>query len=566
MADNFEKLTIIIIVQAEDREAEKSIESIIACNDIKNISLIVYNNSDNEAFHKWASEQNSFIYAYSETGIEKYGKVVNEIVNELCIDSDVLLVSGHHMAYPGMISGMYEVAIEDPSCGIVAAGFNGDSAYGLGYETYAGEYMQMAEYSLSYKGEKSRQIYYLDSDGSFLLRKELINIIKQRKTDSFDRREFIGFLESAVTETELSIRLLLSSSWWNLNDKKKDHFKYLGSAEVLLTIAIPTYNRGKRALEALMTTLENRKKYGCENIIEVLISDNASEKYPDELHEIEDIAGKNINVSFYRSEENKGYKGNIKKVIKMSKGRYCLIHSDEDTVLFPAVLFYLDFLLTHKDVSCMKGRTSYQCSYLEASYGKQIIDAINLFFLKGNYVSGIVYNRNIITDEFIDSLYEAFDETNNIAFDYYPHLFIDTYALCNGSFASSNITLIEEGEPEGTSDITRNEMFSFERPESRIAQGSGYIKQLDFLKIDDKYKVFLFCKIILKTLYLLNMSKRKYLANGYVWDNIVHDTIEMFKKEFADINIQDKNIYKSLVLNLLDEKEIDKLFISNKNK
>jgi hypothetical protein len=564
MADNFEKLTIIIIVQEEDREAEKSIESIIACNDIKNISLIVYNNSDNETFHKWASEQNSFIYAYSETGIEKYGKVVYEIVNELCIDSDVLLVSGHQMAYPGIISGMYEVAIEEPSCGIVAAGFNGDSMYGLGYETYAGEYMEMAEYSLSYNGKKSRQIYYLDSDGSFLIKKEVIGIIKQKRFDSLDRRGFVDFLQSVVNETELSIQLLLSAAWWNLNDRKERRFKYLGSSEILLTIAIPTYNRGKRALEALKTTLENRKKYGGENVIEVLVSDNASEKYPDALQEIEDIAEKNINVSFYRSENNKGYKGNIKKIIKLSKGKYCLIHSDEDTVRFPAVLWYIEFLLTHNDVSCMKGRTPFQYNYLEESYGKQGIDALNLFFQRGNYVSGIVYNRSIITDEFIDSLYEAFDGTNNIAFDYYPHLFIDTYALCNGGFASSNIILIDEGEPEDTGDMTENEMFSFERPESRIAQGSGYIKQLDYLEIDDKCKVFIFCKIILKTMYLLNMSKRKYLAKGYIWDNIVQDAIEMFKKEFADINIQDKNIYKSSVLGLLDAEEINKLFISGK--
>jgi len=560
MVNNLDALTIIIIVQEEDKEAAKSIESIIACNEINNIQLIVYNNSNNEVFHKWASEQTSFIYAYSETGIEKYGKVVNEILNELSIDSNILLVSGHQMAYPGTISGMYEVAVENPSCGIVAAGFNGESMYGLGYETYAGEYMQMAEYSLSYTGEKSRQVYYLDHDGNFLIKKELINIIKQKQIDSLDRIDFFNFLQSVVNETELSIRLLLSASWWNLNDQTKDRFKYLGSSEIMLTIAIPTYNRGKRALEALKTTLENRKKYGCENIIEVLISDNASEKYPDELNEIEDISEKNINVRFYRSKENKGYKGNIKRVVKMSKGKYCLIHSDEDTVLFPAVLWYIEYLLTHKDISCMKGRTTYQYHNLESAYGKQGIEAMNLFFLIGNYVSGIVYNRSIITNEFIDDLYRTFDGTNNIAFDYYPHLFIEAYAMVRGSFAASNVMLVQEGEPEEQmGGGQNNKLLAYQYPDSRIEQGVGYIPLLNYLDIEDRIKVILFTRVFQKTKFLLNLSKENYLKASLNWDEIVEKTIESFTKCFVQIKLKEPGLYKDIIRNYLSQEKKGKL-------
>ena len=555
-----QNLTVISIIQEEDLTAEKSIESIIACNDFILPSFIVYNNSNNEAFHKWASEQTSFIYAYSDTGVEKYGKVVNEILNELSIDSDVLLVSGHQMSYPGTISGMYEVAIENPSCGIVAAGFNGDSMYGLGYETYAGEYMQMAEYSINYGRDKSRQVYYLDPDGNFLIKKELINIIKQKQIDSLDRREFIDFLQSVINGTQLSIRLLLSASWWNLNDRKESRYKYLGSSEILLTIAIPTYNRGKRALEALKITLENRKKYGCEKIIEVLISDNASEKYLDELQEIEDIAEKNINVSFYRSKENKGYKGNIKKVIKMSKGKYCLIHSDEDTVLFPAALWYMEFLLTHKDISCMKGRTTYQYYNLEASYGKQGIDAIKLFFLIGNYVSGIVYNRSVITNEFIDNLYDTFDDTNNIAFDYYPHLFIDAYAMLHGAFSAGNIMLVQEGEAEEqTGGDTVNKMLAYQYPDSRIEQGVGYIPLLNYLDIDDTSKILMFTRVFQKTKSLLNISKENYMKAGLNWDEIVEKTIESFTKCFVQIKLKEPGLYKDIIRDYLSQEKKGKL-------
>jgi len=551
MVDNLNTLTIIVIVQEDDKEPKKSIESIIACNDVKNISLIVYNNSDNEAFHKWASEQTTFIYAYSETGIEKYGKVVNEILNELSIDGEVLLVSGHQMAYPGIISEMYETGMEDSSCGVIAAGFNGDSMYGLGCETYAGDYLQLAEYSMNYKGDRSRQIYYLDYDGNFLIKKAIINIIKTQQIDSLNRSEFVDFLQKVVKEQELSFHFLLSAFWWNLQDNTKDHFKYLKNSGVILTIAIPTYNRGKRALEALKTTLENRQKYGCENIIEILISDNASENYLDELDEIEKIAKNNKNVFFYRSKENEGYKGNIKKVIKKTNGKYCLIHSDEDVVLFPEVLWYIEYLTTHEEVSCMKGKTSFQYQYWESSYGKQGIDAMNLFFLRGNYVSGIIYNRSIITNEFIDNLYETFDNTDNIAFEYYPHLFIDAYALFKGAFAASGITLIREGEPEEQGNDDENKLVSYRYPDSRIQQGIGYIPLLNYLDIEDKIKVIMFCKVYQKTIFLLNLSKDKYLEAGLNWDEIIKKAVESFREIFSQVDIEDSELYREIVIDYL---------------
>lgn len=556
MIDNLNTLNIIVIVQEEDREPEKSIESIIACNDVKRISLIVYNNSNNEAFHKWASEQTGFLYAYSETGIEKYGKVVNEILNELCIDGDVLLVSGHQMAYPGIISGMYKAGIEDPFCGILAAGFNGDSVYGLGYETYAGDYMQMAEYSMSYKGDNTRHINYLDNSGNFLIKKEIVNIIKQKQIDLLDRNEFVDFVQSIVKERELSIQLLMSGFWWNLQENTKDRFKYLKSSEIVLTIAIPTYNRGKRALEALKTTLENRNKYGCDNVIEILISDNASDKYSDELTEIETIANNNKNVVFYRSKENEGYKGNIKKVIKMSSGKYCLIHSDEDAVLFPAVLWYIEYLITHSEVACMKGRTSYQYYNLDSSYGKQGIDAMNLFFLIGNYVSGIIYNRSIITNEFIDNLYETFDNTDNIAFDYYPHLFIEAYALFKGAFTASSIMLIQEGDPEEMGNNTgEKKMLAYQYPESRIKQGIGYIPLLNYLDIEDKIKVLMFSRVFQKTKYLLKLSKDNYLKEGLIWDEIVKKAVDSFRKGFLQVKLKNAGLYKDIIANYLTNEE-----------
>ena len=199
----------------------------------------------------------------------------------------------------------------------------------------------------------------------------------------------------------------------------------------------------------------------------------------------------------------------------------------------------------------MKGKTSFQYQYWESSYGKQGIDAMNLFFLRGNYVSGIIYNRSIITNEFIDNLYETFDNTDNIAFEYYPHLFIDAYALFKGAFAASGITLIREGEPEEQGNDDENKLVSYRYPDSRIQQGIGYIPLLNYLDIEDKIKVIMFCKVYQKTIFLLNLSKDKYLEAGLNWDEIIKKAVESFREIFSQVDIEDSELYREIVIDYL---------------
>ncbi len=558
MEHEMNKLTIVVIVQNDDKEPDKCIESIIACNDVTDAMIVVYNNSNNEVFHKWASDQESFIYAYPEKGICSYSSAINEILTELDIHSDVMLVNAHHMAYPGLISKMHYALYQNDTYGVVAASFNGADYYGLGYETFATDYIGLVEKSLAKDTTESWRSHYIEPEGSIIIRDSLAEILK-KKRDIGNRKEFFKYIEELTKKNNFTIQVLESGYWWNLQDKTIEKMVEIKKEGIKLTIAIPTYNRANRALDVANYIITNRKKYDCEESVEILVSDNCSTIHQEELEQLKILSENEKNFSFYQSDSNRGYKGNIRKVIEKSKGKYCLIQSDEDTTLFPAVLLYLRYLELHPDISCMKGRTSYQYNSWMPSYGKKGLDAINLFYLIGNYVSGIIYNRDIINNSFIENLYNTFDNKNNIGFDYYPHLFIDAYALCNGSFASSNIMLINEGEEEDTGSIVGNEMFSYERPESRIAQGMGYVKELDFLEINDENKMHLYVKIFQKTKYLLNMSKRKYLAKGYVWDDIVKDAIAMFRKEFEDLQMKEKNIYKTLILDYLSTEETNKL-------
>ncbi len=550
-------LSILVIVQDDDKEPNKCIESLIACNDVENISMIVYDNSNNEAFRTWAMSQDYFLYAYPENGIVDYSTAINEILNELDIHSDILLVNAHHIAYPGIISRMYNCLYSTDNYGVVAASFNGANVYGLGIETFAVDYMSLAEKMSGNDDISSWDSLYLDPESSIIIRKSLLERLK-KTVEKFDRKQFYNSIENIVKQNNFSIQVLNSAYWWNLQDKTIEKLVSRKTEGIKLTIAIPTYNRGNRALESVKCLIKNRKEFGCEDSIEVVVSDNGSTLHLEELGELEKLSEKEKNISFYRSATNKKYKGNIKKIIEMSNGRYCLIQSDEDTTLFPAVLLYMRYLDIHPDVACMKGRTSFQYGNMQPAFGRKGIDAVNLFYLKGNYVSGVIYKREIINNMFLEKLYNIFDN-NDAGFEFYPHLFIEAYALLNGSYASSNVMLIMEGTEEDSGDHMGNNMFKYEYPESRIAQGMGYIKQLEFLRLDDKYKVLMYNKVFQKTKYLLNMSKERYLLNGYNWDTIVKDAMEKFRKAFQNIKLQNRNLYKPIIFDYLTLEEANKM-------
>ena len=548
-------IIVVMIIQEEDIKPEICIKSIIECNNMVDIPFVVYNNSSNEGFHKWASEQDNFIYAYSENGVESYGDVIIQILKELNLNGHILLMTGHHMAFPNIISEMADLLLDNPNNGIIAASYNGAEKYGLSYETFASDYMELAEFSMKLDKGKTWRANCLDSNGVFLIRDKIVENIKSFQS-GLNKHEFVEYIQEALKTNKMIIQIPEAIFWWNLNDDTKSRTRELYKPEIVITIAIPTYNRGHRVLSTVKKTLESRNLYGCENIIEILVSDNASTIHLEELHELEILEKENINVTFLRSDVNKGFSGNIKKVLERSKGKYCLIHSDEDYVEFPAVLLYIKYLILHPEIACMKGRTTFQYFDLGTSYGNTGLDAFDSFFLKGNYISGIIYNRKIITPDFLKELYNKFDGKKNVAFDYYPHLFIDAYGLSKGCFASSNILLIQEGEAEENIDKdTTTQMFSYERPDSRIDQGKGYFPLLWFLKLDDRTKINLYIRVFLKTVFLLCLSKNKYILSGYNWNEIIDSLMDTFKNGYNEIKLSAPNLFRDFVFDYLSNEK-----------
>lgn len=222
----------------------------------------------------------------------------------------------------------------------------------------------------------------------------------------------------------------------------------------VITICIPTFNRGEILLKNLKKIISQN-----ENNFPVLILENCSKKtiFYDE---IEEIASKNLNLTFKRNEKNILFEGSLLKFFDLVDTAYMYIISDEDLPNFTFLEAYNQILFDNRIIGCVRPsmgplngqRGLNSVVYKTKSYHPSL-EAVSEFATVGNYISGQIYNVNLSQELGIhDRL-----RTNMSAQKSYPHLYL------NMLFASQSITVfteaigVYEGAPSTDTDIlTKN--------------------------------------------------------------------------------------------------------------
>lgn len=97
----------------------------------------------------------------------------------------------------------------------------------------------------------------------------------------------------------------------------------------LLSICIPTYNRG-HTLDKLLESIEEEINSSKCNNVEIIISDNASTDNTEEI--VNKYIKKNLSILYYRMNENMGFGVNINNSIKIASGDYCWFIGADDTI------------------------------------------------------------------------------------------------------------------------------------------------------------------------------------------------------------------------------------------
>ncbi len=115
----------------------------------------------------------------------------------------------------------------------------------------------------------------------------------------------------------------------------------------LISVCIPTYNRPAE----LATLLESIAAQDCARF-EVVISDDGSPRHPDVQSVVTHFHERHpcIRCTLHRNHRTIGYDANLRQLLRLAQGEYCLFMGDDDLLLPGAIQRVRTAVETHEDI------------------------------------------------------------------------------------------------------------------------------------------------------------------------------------------------------------------------
>lgn len=180
-------------------------------------------------------------------------------------------------------------------------------------------------------------------------------------------------------------------------------YKIAGN-NVLLTIAMPTYNRATYLDLCIGQIFKQVKEY--ESLVEIIISDNCSTDNTADI--VHDYATQGFNFRYVRNEENVGADRNFAQCFSLASGKYVLIFGDDDVLLDGAMAKILEVLTAGEYGLVYLNSYGFSADYLLEVPLKQktgtvvytdhagFIDKVNYWI---TFASGNVVNKSLLDPE-----------------------------------------------------------------------------------------------------------------------------------------------------------------------
>jgi glycosyltransferase involved in cell wall biosynthesis len=306
-----------------------------------------------------------------------------------------------------------------------------------------------------------------------------------------------------------------------------NRFMHSGDEKVLLSICIPTWNRGGRALAAVQHILQLS-----EAAIEIVVSDNGSQDPDGKYRELSLLDDSRL--FYHRNEENIGFGRNLLKLLELAKGKFVFLLSDEDLVCLEGIPRLLQVLRGEPDLAMVIGSIR-AVPGISGVANTGIIDQNSLLHcgqeaLGGlgfgrTYISGTIFNRDFICHHrLFERVWEKIDEHA-----VYPHLYIEALLCTQGNVRRLPETLCLAGQAENRDALYlgTGPAYSFE---ARLRQHKLFTEVLievtDICEINDNMKALLYIQLCEKTLRLVS------LVNGPYYRQLGRDTTVLLKRAF----------------------------------
>ncbi|WP_414151385.1 glycosyltransferase family 2 protein [Acetobacterium carbinolicum] len=320
---------------------------------------------------------------------------------------------------------------------------------------------------------------------------------------SFFPRNYIGDLKNQNNY------LKLNNEIHKFRLEKKNRF----GDRILLSICIPSYNRGHRAYENVLHCLDSE----FDEEIEVVVSNNGTSNDTKDYYKKIDMIN-DSRLTYFSFEENKGMAANICKVAEIAQGKFILLLSDEDLVDLKKLEDLITILRENsEELGIIRVRSDKQGLVPYVGFVRSGIEALRKFMLTSNYLSGNIYCRKrLIENDLIEFIKNNL--VNETCF-YYPHMVWEIKLAQCSSILGLDLVLVREGKAEKTEfentsigELVQKKMPYYATFEGRIGQHEGFYEIIKGLEICDDLDIFreLYKKLCWKTLFLVSLSIRVY--------------------------------------------------------
>ena len=230
----------------------------------------------------------------------------------------------------------------------------------------------------------------------------------------------------------------------------------------------------------------------------------------------------------------------------------------------------MELLINNPKLALVRSSTSYSYAHLTNEYVYAGKNAFLEFFLTTNYITGIIYNTEIIQKYYFIKF--IINNKNNIACAIYPHMWLDALMSFKGDCCQDSNKLCIEGEAElhaqiphqnkriNQTDISSSAtnmpipticdldnlptIYSYQ---NRIEQHFGFIELIKSLpQVSDKILLTAYLQLCYKTNFLVSLVKSFYIKHGYSWNDIYDELykccIEGIDKLGININSEVRNV------------------------
>jgi glycosyltransferase involved in cell wall biosynthesis len=287
------------------------------------------------------------------------------------------------------------------------------------------------------------------------------------------------------------------------------------------TICIPSFNRGHCALRQVLQTLPLIQADW-----EILVLDNFSSSNLEGYGEILTLSKSDNRVRYVRHAQNRGFHGNVISCLKLANSPYLQIVSDEDYSNPRVVRDAIDTLDEFPHVGLIRGSigavegmkprnsTIYPDQFLTAG-----ISALADFSLTTNYVTGVIYNKQLLNSRGIIQAFES-GLANNPMVAGYAHMYLDILTSASCAVITSNEIIGFEGaEFSAMPDIkamARNEAYTFSaRLEQFIGFREAFVEVCSHSNLNNlSLLIHLYLRLVQKYCSLFRIDSFLYTARG----------------------------------------------------